>query len=451
MQIIGKSRLLAKVASKLKTVAARRRWRATYAKATSFLQDSDRWSNGRMAAWQLSELNRLLQHALANCPGHRQKLESVGFEGKLSRLEDLGRLPFFTKEDLRAHGEEFTATNFAPDDLRAVTSGGTTGLPTRFMAEARTYDARFDAWRHAMWRRAGYRPGDRCLDITWAFNDGRPLILANKTGPLCLSIHDLDTGVLDIWWRRVEAFEPEFIVGFPSTATALAKLLPKPGALAKVRALLLASEKLTLDQRAVITEGFPKARIFEWYGMSEFAGFASGCEHADTFHHWPQSGIMEVVGEDGRPVESPGQVGEIVLTGFGNYATPFIRYRTGDRGIIGEPCLKCGRGHKVLTGIEGRVGDFLLGKQGRVLPISALNFHTDEFLQVFAHQFVQEEPGQVTLRIVPRPGFSAQDRTAINRLVAEKLGLDIFLTIEEVGVIQRTPRGKQPLIIQRCR
>jgi phenylacetate-CoA ligase len=160
---------------------------------------------------------------------------------------------------------------------------------------------------------------------------------------------------------------------------------------------------------------------------------------------------MEVVGEDGRPVESPGQIGEIVLTGFGNYATPFIRYRTGDRGIIGEPCLKCGRGHKVLTGIEGRLGDFLLGKQGRVLPISALNFHTDEFLQVFAHQFVQEEPGRVTLRIVPRPGFSAQDRTAINRLVAEKLGLDIFLTIEEVGAIQRTPRGKQPLIIQRCR
>lgn len=450
-KIKGQARLLRSAARNLKRSIASRPQRVLYEQATQFLMRSDHWEAEPMLAWQLSRLDRLLQHAIKHCPGHSRKLRAAGFDGNLKRLEDLGGLPFFTKDELRAQGDEFTAVNFSPKALRAITSGGTTGTPTRFMVETRTYDVLFDAWRQTMWRRAGYVPGKRCLDITWAFTEGRPLCESGKPGQICLSIHELDAGTLGTWWQRVLDFQPEFIIGFPSTATALGKLLPEPGALAGVRALFLASETMSSDQRAVLKASFPNARIFEWYGMSEFAGFASGCEHADTFHHWPQSGIMEVVNEDGQPLHMPGQSGEIVLTGFMSDATPFIRYRTGDRAIIEKPCASCGRHHKVLKAIEGRMGDFLLGKQGREVPLSALNFHTDEFRQVFAHQFFQDEPGQVLLRIVPRLSFNATDHTAIKNLVGEKLGPDITLSIEQVEAIPRTARGKQPLIIQRCR
>jgi len=426
------------------------RQRSLYDQTSLFLAQSDQWEAKRMAAWQLRQLNRLLQHALKHCPGHARKLKASGFDGNLDRVEDLGMLPFFTKDELRARGDEFTAINYPSGYLRAITSGGTTGTPTRFMVEAKTYDILFDAWRHTMWRRAGYVPDRRCLDLTWAFTDGRPLFAADKPKYVYLSIHDLDDGTFETWWQRVESFQPEFIIGFPSTATALAKLLPAPGALAEVRALLLASETLTADQRAVLAANFPNARIFQWYGMSEMAAFASNCELSDTFHHWPQSGIIEVIDENGCSLQSPGQSGEIVLTGFINQVTPFIRYRTGDRGTVGDYCAKCGRAHKVLTTIEGRVGDFLLGNQGRVVPISALNFHGDEFRHVFAHQFVQDEPGRVLLRIVPRPGFNNRDCSIIGQLVSEKLGSDIVFSIEQVDMIPRTPRGKQPLIIQRC-
>jgi phenylacetate-CoA ligase len=445
------ARLLRKGASTLKQSIVLLPQRTLYKQVSQFLIRSDHWKTEPMLAWQLARLNRLLQRAAKHCPGHSRKLRAAGFDGNLRRLEDLGRLPFFTKDELRAQADEFTALNFPPKSLLAITSGGTTGTPTRFMVESRTYDVLFDAWRQTMWRRAGYVPGKRCLDITWAFTEGRPLCESGKTRQLYLSIHELDTGTLGTWWQRVLDFQPEFVIGFPSTATALAKLLPEPGALAGVRALLLASETLSPEQRAVLKASFPKARIFEWYGMSELAGFASGCEHADTFHHWPQSGLMEVINEDGQPVHLPGQSGEIVLTGFMSDATPFIRYRTGDRGIIGEPCARCGRHHKVLQVIEGRLGDFLLGRQGRAVPLSALNFHTDEFRQVFAHQFIQDEPGRVLLRIVPRLHFKATDQTAIKKLVGEKLGPDITLSIEQVEAIPRTARGKQPLIIQRCR
>jgi phenylacetate-CoA ligase len=449
-KIRNQARLLLKASSTLKAKNVLWQRRLLHDRTSRFLAQSDQWKPETMVAWQLCQLNGLLQYALKNCPGHMRKLTAAGFDGKLERLEDLGMLPFFTKNELRAQGDEFTATNFPSNSLRAITSGGTTGTPTRFMVEAKTYDALFDAWRHTMWRRAGYIPGKRCLDITWAFTDGRPLINSDKKNHVYLSIHDLDDGTLSTWWQRVKAFQPEFIIGFPSTATALAKLLPALGALTEVRALLLASETLTADQRAIIAAAFPHARIFQWYGMSEMAGFASNCEYSDAFHHWPQSGIIEVIDDDGRPIQTAGQSGEIVLTGFINQVTPFIRYRTGDRATLGDYCAKCGRMHKLLTNIEGRVGDFLLGERGRVVPISALNFHGDEFRHVFAHQFIQDEPGRVLLRIVPRLGFNNGDHSAINQLVSGILGSDITFRIEQVEMIPRTPRGKQPLIIQRC-
>ena len=425
-------------------------WRDPYARVSVFLTQSDHWEAEQVAAWQLDELNRLLKHAKRHCPGHKRKLHAIGFNGPLERVEDLAQLPFFTKAELRDHGDEFTARNFAPESLRAITSGGTTGRPTRVMVEARSYDAVFDAWRHAMWRRAGYVLGMRCLDITWAFEKGGPFRLSSEPNRVYLSIHALDAKAFSVWWQRVSAFQPDFIIGFPSTAAALAKTLPAPAALPTVRALLLSSETLTADQRATLIASFPRARIFQWYGMSELAGFASGCEYADAFHHWPQSGVLEVIGEDDRPMRIPGQSGEIVLTGFANRATPFIRYRTGDCGMLGNRCQHCGRADILLASIEGRVSDFLLGKQGRVVPISALNFHGDEFRHVFAHQFVQDEPGQVVLRIVPLPSFTDYDVMAISALVREKLGADMTLTIEQVEFIPRTPRGKQPLIVRRC-
>ncbi len=425
-------------------------WHDQYSRTAAFLVRSDHWEAERIAAWQLRQLNHLLGHAFRHCRGHARKLRAAGFCGCLERLEDLCGLPFFTKEELRTQGDEFIAENRPSKTLRPITSGGTTGTPTRFMVDAQTYDAVFDAWRHAMWRRAGYDLGARALDLTWAFSGGGLLRPSSDPSRIYLSIHALDASAACDWWSRVRGFQPKFIVAFPSTATAFAKLVPAPGAMPDVRGLLLASETLTSDQSGVLRAAFPQARIFQWYGMSELAGFASGCEHADTFHHWPQSGVLELIGEDGHPVQNPGESGEIVLTGFANLATPFIRYRTGDRATLGNRCPQCKRTHLVLTAIDGRLSDFLLGQQGRVVPISALNFHSDEFRLVFAHQFVQEEPGRVVLRVVPLPGFTREDESAIIRLVGEKLGGDVKLTIEQVTSIPRTPRGKQPLIVQRC-
>ncbi len=265
-----------------------------------------------------------------------------------------------------------------------------------------------------------------------------------------VSIHSLSQGRSDSWLKQVSDLQPAFIIGFPSTAAAFVNLLPEPYALRSVRAFLLASEVLSIHQRNIIENTFPRVRIFQWFGMSELAGFASDCERAGGFHHWPQSGVIELVDRNGVPVRSPGGLGEIVLTGFSNFATPFIRYRTGDHAVLGTPCVLCRRPHVVLSSIEGRTGDYLLGRGGRVVPLSALNFHSDEFRHVIFYQFVQDVPGEVVLRLVTKTEFADDETITINRLMAEKLGPEMNLTIERVSSIARTGRGKLPLIIRRC-
>jgi phenylacetate-CoA ligase len=402
-----------------------------------------------MRLWQLCELNRLLAHAYRNCSGHRRKLASAGFEGRLTAIDEIRFLPFFEKDELRARSEDFAAVNFPTSAVKHITSGGTTGTPTRFAVAEKEYDKVFEAWKHSMWKRAGFKPGSRCLDLTWAFEDGTGIRCAGPNFQY-LSIHALDSRSSDKWFDLVDAFTPEFILAFPSTASALAKRLMNSKKLRTVKTIILASERFTPEQEMVVHAAFPQARVFQWYGMSELAGFASGCERSDVFHHWPQSGILELVDDQDRPIDMPGETGEIVLTGFFNYATPFIRYRTGDLATLGTPCVHCGRPHIILNSIDGRVGDFLLGTHGRMLPLSALNFHGNEFQQVFAHQFVQEEPGKVTLRYVPLAGFGEADAVTIQRFVGERLGSDFFLNLEPVHSIPRTARGKQSLILRRC-
>jgi phenylacetate-CoA ligase len=428
-----------------------RRWRNGHTRTAAFLHRSEGWDAAEITRWQLAELNALLTHAAMHVPAYHEKFTANDTpRTPLTAIAQLRHFPFLTKDELRTRADEFVAGDVPRAHLGPITSGGTTGTPTRFMVEARTYQGTFDAWLHAMWARAGFRRSSRVLDLTWAFEHGAPLRDQGDARHLYLSINHLTPEARSPWLERVRTFAPEFLVAFPSTGAAFAKLHADVAPLTSIRALLLASETLTATQRAEINATFPNARIFSWYGMAEMAGFASGCEHSDAYHFWPQSGVLELIAEDGSPVVGAGAVGEIVLTGFSNRATPFIRYRTGDRAVWGEPCQQCGRPHPVLARLEGRLADFLLGRAGRIVPLSALNFHGDEFRSVFAHQFEQTVAGQVTLRLVRLPGFTLANAARINEIVADKLGVDFAMTLDYVDAIPRTPRGKQPLIVQRC-
>lgn len=426
-------------------------WREspTVRRTLRFIRQSEGWDEARIRAHQLARLREIVNHAGTHVPGYRQKFLDHGVDPTAIRsLEDLPSLPCLTKDDLRASPERYVADNTPKDRLQVVFSGGTTGSPTGFYHIAQYNDDVARAFRLAMWSRVGYTPTARALDLTAAFAPD-PLRFAANAKTLWVSISALDPTQFPSVADAIGRFDPEFVIGFPSTVTLFAQLLrERPLPELRMRGVITASEVMHEAQRRYITEVF-RCRILEWYGLAEYAGFAAGCESSDAYHFFPQAGTLELLDEQDRPVTREGDEGEIVLTGFYNWATPFIRYRTGDRGVLGRRhCDACGRHYPLVERISGRTQEFLVARTGRLLPGSALNVHSDLFHHVWTYQWRQDTPGEVDLSLVRKPSYGPAQTDVIRREMQAKLGPDMTLRIHFVEAIPRTPRGKHQFIVQ---
>ncbi|MBU0717606.1 MAG: phenylacetate--CoA ligase family protein, partial [Planctomycetes bacterium] len=87
--------------------------------------------------------------------------------------------------------------------------------------------------------------------------------------------------------------------------------------------VLAESEIVYPDDRA-LAEQLLGVRYFSSYGHTEKLVMAAECEHSGDYHVWPTYGIAELLDDEGRPITTPGQRGEIVGTGFINTIVPFI-------------------------------------------------------------------------------------------------------------------------------
>jgi phenylacetate-CoA ligase len=219
-----------------------------------------------------------------------------------------------------------------------------------------------------------------------------------------------------------------------------------------IRGIIAESEIVFPEQRKMVEEVFG-CRYFSCYGHSEKLVLAAECEHSTDYHVWPTYGYFELLDDDGNPVTTPGERGEIVGTGFMNTVMPFIRYRTGDWATyVGDHCEACRREHIIIRDIRGhRIQEVLIAADGSEISWTALNMHDDTFVHVRQFQFVQERRGQAVLHIVPAGGFSAEDTGRIQRNLGRKLDGQLTFTTELVDAIPLSARGKTIYVDQRIK
>jgi phenylacetate-CoA ligase len=423
---------------------------SAFRSTSALLEISQWWSKERIAAYQLERLREVVSNAAKNVPGYRLKFaeHGVGPES-IGTLDDIRRFPCLTKQDLRDAPELYVTEAIPRERLHYVTSGGTTGTPTGFYHISEYNDNIAAAFRLMMWKRIGYSPRLRAVDLTGSFGGG-PLHYYPDRNLLCVSISALDCQRFPSYADDIRAFRPQFLIGFPSTVALLAQLVKhfRLSSL-QLRGIIVSSEVMYEGQRRVLSEVFG-GRILQWYGLAEYAGFASGCEQSDEYHFFPESCYLELLDAQGLPVTAEGGEGEIVLTGFHNVATPFIRYRTGDRAVLGASCCRwCGRNYPTLREISGRIQEFLVARSGRLIPSSALNVHDGLFDEVWSYQFCQDTPGKVVLNVLGKHSYSSSTTERIRRFMLEKLGGDIELELCFPKEIPRTPRGKHAFIVQK--
>ncbi len=425
-----------------------------YRKTYSLLRRSQRWSREELTAYQIQTLSRLLDHAYENVPYYRRVFQERNLvPGDIQTLDDLALLPFLTREDLQNNLPDLKARNYPESAFEYVTTGGSTGIPVGFYYEKGASRAREWAFMKTQWDRVGYRFTDRCVVLRgYIVGSPKEEIFWKKT--LCgrwllMSSHHMTEETMPAYIDRIRKFRPRFIQGYPSTAVILArymldhKIKPFPN----VKAVLCGSESLYPWQRNLLTEAFG-CRVFSWYGNSEQTVLAGECEESSRYHIFPEYGIVELIGRDGRPVEGSGAMGEVVATNLTNFVCPLIRYRTMDLAVAaGNPCT-CGRSYPLLERVEGRVQDFIVTKDHRLISMTAVNMHSSVFDNVAQFQFYQSKKGEVLMRIVKKPGYTYRDTERILRELGRKFENGVDVTIRFVGKIPRTRRGKYRFLIQ---
>lgn len=416
------------------------------------LQESQWWSRERLEQYQFEQLQHLLRHAYEHSPFYRRRFDQIGMiPDDIRSLSDLRMFPMLTKDEIKKNLTDLNSDAFAKRQTEYVTTGGTSGIPLGFYIEHRTHAVRMAfEWRQFEW--GGYHWGDRCVVIRGRIIENGVYEFDPVDNYLYLSAFDLTPENMHLYVSLIESFRPKAIRAYPSSVEIFAKFLsqeyPNFNQHRFLKAIFTSSETLYENQKALIEKSF-RSPVFDKYGNSEQATIIGMCEKRTQYHDFMEYSLTEVVDESGNPVTENGGVGEIVSTPFTNYATPMIRYRTGDLVEIVEDACECGRAHRSLKRIVGRSTDSLIDNKGGFVSVAAINTHEDAFDRVWRFRYLQDKPGEAVIQIVKGEGFTSNDEVKIIHEAEYRSKGKIDFRVQYVDALPLTERGKFSFIENR--
>jgi phenylacetate-CoA ligase len=156
--------------------------------------------------------------------------------------------------------------------------------------------------------------------------------------------------------------------------------------------------------------------------------------------------IVEIVDPKGASVPM-GKTGEIVVTHLATRDFPFIRYLTGDMGVLDDRACVCGRGLPLLREIQGRTTDFVIAADGSAMHGLALIYVLRDLPGIRAFKIVQENALRTRVLLIPAPGFDNSVRSRITEGLKARLGKDVEIAIEEVADLPAERSGKFRYVI----
>jgi phenylacetate-CoA ligase len=412
---------------------------------------------------QLGRLQETLAWAAGRVAFYRERLKGA----RVDRLEDLARLPFTRKSDLR---DQYPFGLFAvplPEVARIHGSSGTKGKPT-IVGYTRED---LDLWREVMARAmtaAGARRGD-LVHIAFGyglFTGG--LGFHEGAERLGMTVVPASSGNTARHHLLLQDFRPAVLAATPSFALHVAETLREHGGAPDALGLRLGmygAEPWTEGIRRALEAAYG-CPAFDIYGLSEVIGpgVAGECAVREGLHVADDHFLPEIVDPaSGEPLP-PGQSGELVLTTLTKRAMPVIRYRTGDITCLDVSPCRCGRTSARIARLTGRADDMLIVKGVNLYPseVETALLGIAELAPTYqlvvdrrttlAHLEVQVEPTPDT---AARCGGFRADHPVLVRLgheVGERLRATLGLSVAVTLVAPRTlPRseGKAVRVVER--
>ncbi len=180
--------------------------------------------------------------------------------------------------------------------------------------------------------------------------------------------------------------------------------------------------------------------VADGYGGRDSRFCAHQCQRGHM-HVTSEHIVMEIVDHNERSLPL-GQAGEIVITNLDNFATPFIRYRTGDIGRLLDVSCPCGRSLEVMDVVAGRQTDHLIASDGSMRHALSLIYLMRETKGVDQFQIHQKRDRSIDVHVVAPAGLGDKSRNRILRGVRDCLGESLHATLRIVPQVDLQPSGK---------
>ena len=326
-----------------------------------------------LEALQIDRLKKTLRIAL-HSPFYKTHLGDAGITpDSIRTLDDLRKIPFTTKNDLRTHYPFGLVAAPMEQVVRLHSSSGTTGNPTVICHSQHD----LEQWANRV-ARCLYMVGLRSSDVFQntsgygMFTGGLGFQYgAERLGALTVPAAAGNT-IRQI--KFIRDFGTTAMHAIPSYVFRLYEVMREmnidPRTDTKLTTLIIGAEPHTDAQRRKIEE-FLGVRAYNCFGMSEMSGpgVAFECQEQNGLHLWEDCFIMEIINPETLEPVPDGEVGELVLTTLDRDAMPLIRYRTRDLTRILPGECPCGRTHRRIDRLKGRSDDMFIVKGVNIFPM----------------------------------------------------------------------------------
>ena len=405
-----------------------------------------------LAALQFERLRSTLRNAYDNVALHRQRMQDAGVVPEEVRtLDDLRRVPFTFKTDLRDHYPYGMFARPVSGLSRLHASSGTTGKATVVGYTAQDIDHWADLMARSM-HAAGARAGDVVHNAYGygLFTGGLGAHYGAER--LGAAVVPMSGGSTERQIALIMDLGARVLCATPSYALAMAEVAQQLGVdlrKSQLRVGLFGAEPWSAAMRCEIEERLGLKAV-DVYGLSEIMGPGVACECSAQagLHGWEDHFLFEVLDPETQAPVPEGQAGELVITTLTKQALPMLRYRTRDiTKVTTDPC-ECGRTHLRILRITGRSDDMLIIRGVNVYPSQIEAVLVGRPMIAPHYQLVVTRQGsldQVTIEVEAQPGVAAEAFPAIARDVAHHVkslvGISTDVLVKLPGEIPRS-QGK---------
>jgi len=416
-----------------------------YERSSATLQQGAGADFDERLAWSENQVRRTLQIA-----------QRTGYGRSLQAGDDLSNWPLLEKENLRHGLKAFTTGS---EWLSApATTGGTSGVPLRVVRsleaivfEQATIDRVIQSTGvDARVARTAVLRGDNPRDIVVSPNPESEIISNGRI--MTMSANAVTHTSVEHIANQLEKFGPELLCAYPTALETLARYLRDSGRRLSIPSVVTSSEVFRPDAWRLVERMFG-CRLADYYGQAERIAFAyANAPREYRFEHTYSR--VEFIPYDGHAIPRDGahRLYEVVGTSFWNALLPIVRYRTGD--LVRLPAdwgerelLELSLGLRTFDGVLGRQQELIVCPNS--IRVTGIGSVPRDVANVLRMQVVQEDFDSARIFVLPTEDFTTADAEVLLANARMRIPAEVNITVELATRLERTPRGKTPLVVHR--